>query len=81
MTPQKTIAHSAPASVPDTFDSWIGLPVILHTTVGDLCVPLRGTLLRETSSLLRFRMGEGWDVDIFKSMVLGIEPDCWNGIT
>ncbi len=66
---------------PQSFGPWMGIPVILHTSVGELCVPLRGTLLRETAGVLRFRMGEGWDVDIYKSMVLAIEPDCWNGIT
>jgi len=75
------MAMQTPAAPPQTFDSWIGLPVVLHTTVGELCVPLRGILLRETATVLRFRIGEGWDVDIFKSMVLSIEPDCWNGIT
>jgi RNase P/RNase MRP subunit p29 len=81
MTPQKALANAAPVAAPLAFDSWIGLPVILHTSVGELCVPLRGTVVRETHSLLRFRIGEGWDVDIFKSMVLGIEQDSWNGTT
>lgn len=81
MTPQKALAAGYSNPQLENFECWIGRPVILHTSVGELCVPLRGTVLKETSSALRFRMGEGWDVDIFKSMVLGIEQDCWNGIT
>jgi hypothetical protein len=81
MTPQPASALQSQASAPQNFESWIGVPAILHTSVGELCVPLRGIVLRESDSALRFRMGEGWDVDIFKSMVLGIEQDCWNAIT
>jgi hypothetical protein len=81
MTPPKAIASAAPTSVPQNFDSWIGCPVILHTAVGELCVPLRGTVLAEAPTVLRFRIGEGWDVDIYKSMIIGIEKACWTSVT
>ncbi len=38
-------------------------------------IPLRGTIVRETDDALRFRVGEGWDVDIYKAMILAIEQD------
>jgi hypothetical protein len=66
---------------PLDFEPWMGMPVILKVAFAEICVPLPGTLLRETPSTLRFRIGDGWDVDIYKSMVLAIEPDSWTDIT
>jgi hypothetical protein len=45
--------------------------------VGDLKVPLRGKLLGESRDALRVRIGDGngWDVDIFKSMIMAVEQD------
>jgi hypothetical protein len=72
------------AQAPETaleFAPWMGMRVILRVAFAEVCVPLPGTLLSETPSTLRFRIGDGWDVDIFKSMVLAIESDCWTDIT
>jgi hypothetical protein len=63
------------------FAPWIGMRVVLRVAFAEICVPLPGTLLSETPSTLRFRIGDGWDVDIYKSMVLAIESDCWTDIT
>lgn len=54
---------------------WMGQPVILRVVAGNLRVPVRGRLVSETSSVLRLRLGDNWDVDIFKSMVVAIEQD------
>ncbi len=54
---------------------WMGQPVILRVVAGNLRVPVRGRLLSETGSVLRLRIAENWDVDIFKSMVVAIEQD------
>jgi len=54
---------------------WMGQPVILRVVTGDLRVPLRGRLLSETSDVVRLRIADSWDVDIFKTMVVGIEHD------
>jgi hypothetical protein len=54
---------------------WIGQPVILRVVTGNLRVPLRGRLLSETSEAVRLRIADSWDVDIFKSMVVGVEHD------
>lgn len=62
------------------YESWVGKHVLLHVVAGDLKVPVRGTLLGETQSALKFRIGEGWDVDIFKSMVMAVEEDSWMSI-
>ena len=54
---------------------WMGQPVILRVVTGNLRVPLRGRLLSETDDVVRLRIADTWDVDIFKSMVVAIEHD------
>jgi hypothetical protein len=54
---------------------WIGQPVVLQVALGDIRVPLRGTLLKDGDLTVRMRIGEGWDVDIYKEMIMGVEQD------
>jgi hypothetical protein len=54
---------------------WMGQPVILRVETGNLRVPLRGRLLSETNEVVRLRIADSWDVDIFKSMVIAVEHD------
>jgi hypothetical protein len=54
---------------------WMGQPVVLRVMTGDMRVPLRGKMLSETAEVVRLRIADAWDVDIFKSMVVGIEHD------
>lgn len=58
-----------------SYTVWMGQPVILRVVAGNLRVPVRGRLMSETSSVLRLRIAENWDVDIFKAMVVAIEQD------
>jgi hypothetical protein len=62
------------------FSSWLGQNVILQVEAGDIRVPLRGTIVGESDDSLRFRIGDGWDVDIYKAMVRRIEQDNWMSI-
>src|ERR1700730_4013131 len=57
------------------FKTWIGQPVILQLALGDIKVPLRGKLLKDGDETVRMRIGEGWDVDIYKVMILAVEQD------
>lgn len=57
------------------YSVWMGQPVILRVVAGNLRVPLRGRLVSETKDAVRLRIADSWDVDIFKSMVLGVEHD------
>ena len=57
------------------FKSWIGQPVVLQVALGDIKVPLRGKLLKDGDHTVRMRIGEGWDVDIYKAMILAVEQD------
>ena len=49
------------------YSAWIGLPVVLQVVLGDIKVPLRGKLLKEAGDTVRMRIGDGWDVDIYKT--------------
>jgi hypothetical protein len=51
------------------YQPWIGQAVVLQVALGDV-VPLRGRLLKDGGETLRMRIGDGWDVDIYK-------PWCW----
>ncbi len=57
------------------FEAWIGQPVILQVALGNIKVPLRGKLLKEGGETVRMRIGDGWDVDIYKAMILAVEED------
>jgi hypothetical protein len=57
------------------FEVWLGQAVVLKVELGDIQVPLRGKLLKENSETVRMRIGEGWDVDIYKAMIRGVEED------
>jgi hypothetical protein len=57
------------------YTDWMGQAIILRVVAGNLRVPLRGRLVSETDDVIRLRIAESWDVDIFKSMVLAVEHD------
>jgi hypothetical protein len=68
--------------VQSAFSTWVGQAVVLRVAAADFQVPLRGIIVGESDEAVRFRVGEGWDVDIFKSMILAVEEDEWaNSIT
>ena len=62
------------------YASWVGQAVVLQVAAGDLRVPLRGTIVGESEDALRFRIGENWDIDIYKTMILAIEEDSWANV-
>ncbi|MGB7728844.1 MAG: hypothetical protein WBL50_12495 [Candidatus Acidiferrum sp.] len=57
------------------FNVWLGQAVVLQVALGDIQVPLRGKLLKEGGDTVRMRIGDGWDVDIYKNMILRVEQD------
>lgn len=54
---------------------WMGKSVILRISSDGLNVPLRCLLLSETDDKLHVRIGNSWDVDIYKNMVQSMEED------
>jgi hypothetical protein len=73
----KSIALRGIVKMPSVYESWIGQAVVLQVAAGDLRVPLRGVIVGESDGAVRFRIGEGWDIDIYKPMILAVEQDCW----
>ena len=59
----------------NAYKAWIGQPVVLQVVLGDIKVPLRGKLLKDAGDTVRMRIGDGWDVDIYKAMILAVEED------
>jgi hypothetical protein len=57
------------------FKAWVGQPVVLQVALGDIKVPLRGKLLKVGDKTIRMRIGDGWDVDIYKAMITAVEED------
>jgi len=61
--------------MPSAYATWVGQPVILQIATGDLRVPLRGIIVGESDGAVRFRVGQCWDIDIYKPMILAVEQD------
>ena len=59
----------------NAYASWMGQLVVLQVSIGDLKVPLRGTMVSESKEAVRMRIGEGWDIDVFKTMILTVDRD------
>jgi len=66
--------------MPSAYASWMGQAVILQVAVGDLRVPLRGIIVGEADGTIRFRVGDTWDIDIYKTMILAVEQDSWASV-
>jgi hypothetical protein len=63
------------ATMVSIYASWFGKPVILRLTTGELRVPLRGIIVAESDGTVRFRVGGGWDIDVYKSIILTVEQE------
>ena len=57
------------------YQPWIGESVVLQVALGGIKVPLRGKLLKDGGETVRMRVGDGWDIDIYKAMILAVEQD------
>lgn len=66
--------------MPSVFASWVGQAVILQVAADDLCVPLCGVIVGESETTVRIRIGEDFDMDIFKLRILAVEQDKWSGM-
>jgi len=57
------------------YNAWLGPLIILQIALDDVEVLLRGRLLRERGETTRFQIGEGWDIEIYKKMILAITEE------
>ena len=39
-----------------------------------------GVIVGESETAVRIRVGEGWDMDVFKHMILAVEQDHWASV-
>jgi hypothetical protein len=53
----------------------LGGQVVLQIETGESLVPLRELVVKESNNALRFRLDGGWEVDIYKEMILRVEAD------
>jgi hypothetical protein len=60
-------------TMPSAFAFWVGQSVILQVAADELLVPLRGVIVGESESTVRFQAEEGGDIDIYKHLILAIE--------
>lgn len=58
-----------------SYEQWFGKTVVLHLITGETRVPLRGTILAESRGAVRIRIGGGWDIDVYKSLILDVERE------
>ena len=54
---------------------WIGQAIVLRLAAAGLQAPVPGIIGGESENAVRFRIGQGWDIDIPKSMILAVEED------
>src|ERR1700676_1328237 len=67
--------HICGGGMDSAYATWLGQAVVLQVALGDIKVPLRGTLLKDGDETVGRRIGEGWYVDIYKTMILAVEQD------
>jgi hypothetical protein len=54
---------------------WIGHAVVLQLAAAGLRASVPGSIVGESENAIRFRIGQAWDVDIPKLMILAVEED------
>ena len=58
-----------------SFEQWHGKTVVLRLITGETRVPLRGVILAESGGAVRLRIEGGWEIDVYKSIILGVERE------
>jgi len=61
--------------MPSVFALWVGQAVVLQLAADEFLVPLRGVIVGESESTVRFQVDEGNDIDIYKHMILAVEQE------
>jgi hypothetical protein len=61
--------------MPSVFALWVGQAVVLQLAADEFLAPLRGVIVGESESTVRFQVDEGDDIDIYKHMILAVEQE------
>jgi hypothetical protein len=56
------------------YSTWLDKPVLLHIATEGFLTALVCIIVSESDATLRIRVADLWDFDIFKEMVLAVEP-------
>jgi hypothetical protein len=59
------------------YSTWLDKPVLLHVATGGFLTALNCVIVGESDAALRIRIANVWDTDIYKEMVLAVEPALW----
>ena len=59
---------------------WIGRGVVLQLAAAGLRASVPGSIVGESENAIRFRIGQDWDIDIPKSMILAVEEDSFTNV-
>jgi len=57
------------------YADWLGKPVVLLVSIRQCRVPMPCSIVSESLTELRIRVQPGWEMDIRKDLVLGVEED------
>jgi hypothetical protein len=74
-SPTRANARLRARQMNNAFKLWVGQSVVLQVVLGDLKVPLRGKLTKDAPETVRMSVGEGWEIDIYKAMIVTVEAD------
>ena len=55
------------------FEYWLGEQVVVQVDLGQIKLPVRGSLLEERADTIMMRISDGTEVEIYKAMVLAVE--------
>ena len=57
------------------FSNWFGKPVVLLVLVRQCPVPMPCSIVGESVADVRVRIQPGWEMDVRKELILGVEED------
>ena len=57
------------------YSSWIGKPVVLLVLVRQCPVPMSCNIVGESTADVHVRIQPGWEMDVRKELILGVEED------
>ena len=55
------------------YSRWLNKPVLLHVATGGLLSVLNCVIVSESDATLQVRIGNLWDVDVFKEMIVAVQ--------
>ena len=57
------------------YSSWLGKPVVMLVRVRQCPVPMHCSIVGESVADVRVRIPPGWEMDVRKELILGVEED------